>query len=44
MPIATPDLVQLERWQHEAEESGIVDAPALLVDGQIFIGREHLPG
>ena len=29
--------------QTEAEENGIVDAPAYLIDDQLFIGREHWP-
>lgn len=29
--------------QQEAEEAGIVGAPAYVIDGQIFVGREHLP-
>ena len=33
----------LTRAQSEAEARGIVDAPAYLIDGQVFIGREHLP-
>jgi 2-hydroxychromene-2-carboxylate isomerase len=36
-------LAQLDVCQREAEEFGIVDAPAFVVDSQIFIGREHLP-
>lgn len=27
----------------QAEEAGIVDAPAYVIDDQIFVGREHLP-
>lgn len=33
----------LDKAQTNAEELGIVDAPAYLVGEQIFIGREHLP-
>ena len=29
--------------QAEAEEQGVVDAPAYVIDGQVFIGRQHLP-
>ena len=36
-------LESLAARQHHAEENGIVDAPAYVVDGHIFIGREHLP-
>lgn len=34
------DLVKVHR---KAEEIGIIDTPAYIIDGQIFIGREHLP-
>jgi 2-hydroxychromene-2-carboxylate isomerase len=34
---------QLEDSLRNAEEAGIVEAPAFVLDGQIFIGREHLP-
>lgn len=33
----------LETAQEQAEEAGIVGAPAYVVADQIFIGREHLP-
>lgn len=33
----------LARAQAEAEEQGVVEAPAFLIDDQLFIGREHLP-
>lgn len=33
----------LEASQSEAEEAGIVGAPAYLIKEQIFVGREHLP-
>ena len=29
--------------QAEAEERGVVDAPAMIIADQIFVGREHLP-
>jgi len=29
--------------QAEAEAAGVVDAPAFMIDGQLFIGRQHLP-
>ncbi|MEP3421480.1 MAG: hypothetical protein ABJN35_07090 [Erythrobacter sp.] len=29
--------------QSQAEEAGIVDAPAFVIDDQLFIGRQHLP-
>ncbi|MEM6775343.1 MAG: DsbA family protein [Pseudomonadota bacterium] len=29
--------------QAEAEALGVVDAPAYAIDGQLFIGRQHLP-
>lgn len=33
----------LETAQDQAEEAGIVDAPAYVIQDQIFVGREHLP-
>jgi 2-hydroxychromene-2-carboxylate isomerase len=33
----------LDAAQAEAEERGVVDAPAYAIDGQVFIGRQHLP-
>ena len=33
----------LEIAQDRAEEAGIVGAPAYVIDGQIFVGREHMP-
>ena len=33
----------LDRAQVSAEEAGIVDAPAYVIEEQIFVGREHLP-
>lgn len=33
----------LELAQDQAEELGIVGAPAYVIDEQIFVGREHLP-
>ncbi|MFN3211485.1 MAG: DsbA family protein [Henriciella sp.] len=33
----------LETAQEQAEESGIVGAPAYVIADQIFVGREHLP-
>ena len=33
----------LEKSQEEAEEAGIVGAPAYVIEDQIFVGREHLP-
>ena len=32
----------LESSQAEADELGIVDAPAFIIQDQLFIGREHL--
>ena len=37
---AAPDLVA---FREETMDSGIFNAPALVVDGEIFHGREHLP-
>lgn len=34
---------KLPAHQLAAEEAGIVDAPAYVIDDQIFVGREHLP-
>ncbi|MHA7859270.1 MAG: DsbA family protein [Henriciella sp.] len=43
----TTDLAQvrdlLEAAQDQAEEGGIVGAPAYVIADQIFVGREHLP-
>lgn len=36
-------LAELATVQQEAEEIGIIDTPAYVIDGQIFVGREHLP-
>ncbi len=36
-------LEELEVVRTEAEELGVIDTPAYIVDGQLFIGREHLP-
>ena len=36
-------LATLDRVQGEAEAGGIVDAPAYVIDQQVFIGRQHLP-
>ncbi|MEO9469959.1 DsbA family protein [Parasphingorhabdus sp.] len=33
----------LESTQEDAEERGVVDAPAFIIQDQLFIGREHLP-
>ncbi len=45
-----PDLLQdldvdgeLQRCAEQAEADGVVEAPAYVVHGQLFIGREHLP-
>lgn len=34
---------QLETSQVEAEAAGVVDVPAYVFDGHVFVGREHLP-
>jgi len=39
----TQSLELLDLEQEKAIEAGVVDAPAILVDDQIFVGREHLP-
>ena len=33
----------MDEAQAQAEEAGIVDAPACVIAEQIFVGREHLP-
>lgn len=33
----------LESAQEQAEERGVVEAPAFILQDQLFIGREHLP-
>ncbi|MEO1082028.1 MAG: DsbA family protein [Pseudomonadota bacterium] len=33
----------LAEAQAEAEDLGVVDAPAYVIDGQLFIGRQHFP-
>jgi len=33
----------LETSQMQAEEKGVVEAPAFFIQDQLFIGREHLP-
>lgn len=37
---SSPDLDVL---QTEAEEAGLFDAPTCVIDGQLFMGRAHLP-
>ncbi|MFH2129577.1 MAG: hypothetical protein ABIK68_04320 [bacterium] len=36
-------LTELETIQINAWEAGIVETPAYVIGGQVFIGREHLP-
>ena len=33
----------LDRAQAHAEAAGVVDAPAYVIDGEVFVGRQHLP-
>ena len=40
---AAARLTELEAMQLASEELGVVDTPAYVIDGQVFIGREHLP-
>ncbi len=40
---AAERLTELEAMQLTSEELGVVDTPAYVIDGQVFIGREHLP-
>ena len=35
--------ILLDAAQEQAEEAGIVGAPAYVIADQIFVGREHLP-
>lgn len=34
---------ELAAWRARVEPLGIFDAPAYLIDGELFIGRQHLP-
>ncbi|MBU2646556.1 DsbA family protein [bacterium] len=36
-------LTELEAIQKDAWDGGVVDAPAYVIGGQVFIGREHFP-
>ena len=36
-------LSQLQEHQLVSEERGVVDAPAYILEEQLFIGREHMP-
>ncbi len=40
-PQATLD--SLETVQQEAQAAKVIDAPAYVLSGQVFVGREHLP-
>lgn len=40
---AEKHLAERDAVQQEAEDLGVIDTPAYVLDGQIFIGREHLP-
>jgi 2-hydroxychromene-2-carboxylate isomerase len=33
----------LEETQAIAEEAGLFDAPTFVIDGQLFMGRAHIP-
>ncbi|MBL6907276.1 MAG: DsbA family protein [Luminiphilus sp.] len=35
--------IDLDLLQAEAEEAGLFDAPTCVIDGQLFMGRAHLP-
>ena len=37
---SSPDLDVL---QTQAEDAGLFDAPTCVIDGQLFMGRAHLP-
>ena len=35
--------VDLDSIEHEAEEKGLFDAPTFFIEGQMFMGRAHIP-
>ena len=44
VPCAAPASTEaLDRHFAEAEAAGVIDVPALMVDGEVFVGRAHLP-
>ncbi len=38
-----PDAAQFNALQESLSLAGVLDTPAYLVDGDIFLGRAHLP-
>jgi 2-hydroxychromene-2-carboxylate isomerase len=40
---AEKSLGDLQKVHQDAEDNGIIDTPAFVIDVQTFIGREHLP-
>ncbi len=49
LPVGAPTIDEaaarsaLDLAQSAAEAQGVVDTPAYVIDGQVFVGREHLP-
>ena len=39
----TVDAVDLSSIEREAEDKGLFDAPTFFIDGQMFMGRAHIP-
>ena len=39
----TADAVKLRSIEREAEEKGLFDTPTFFIEGQMFIGRAHIP-
>ena len=39
----TGDAVDLSSIEREAEEKGLFDAPTFFIEGQMFMGRAHIP-
>ena len=39
----TGDAVDISPIEHEAEEKGLFDAPTFFIEGQMFMGRAHIP-
>ena len=36
-------VVDLDRSQSDAEQAGLFDAPTFVIEGQLFVGRAHIP-
>ena len=39
----TQDIVDLDSLEREAEAKGLFDAPTIFIEGQMFVGRAHIP-